>query len=137
VLVLSEPEHGADVRAAIEGAAGEANATVSVVDVTCGLGALALLGPDAGELLARFCAIDVRPSVTPVTGFRPGSVGRTPGYVLKEADDRLLVLFGWAFGEYMWQVVADAAGHLGGGPVGADVLAHAGRATEAETPARA
>jgi hypothetical protein len=29
------------------------------------------------------------------------------------------MLFGSAFGQYMWTVVADAAGHLGGGPVGA------------------
>jgi len=58
--------------------------------------------------------------VTPVGGFRPGSVARTPGYVLREAEDRLLVMVGWALGEYLWQVVADAARHLGGGPVGAD-----------------
>ena len=30
------------------------------------------------------------------------------------------MLFGAALGEYVWTVVADAAGHLGGGPVGAD-----------------
>jgi hypothetical protein len=33
------------------------------------------------------------------------------------------VLVGWALGEYLWQVVADAAAHLGGGPVGAEALA--------------
>jgi hypothetical protein len=26
------------------------------------------------------------------------------------------MLFGWALGEYMWTVVADAAGSLGGAP---------------------
>jgi len=95
---------------------------VSTVDVTSGLAALALVGPGCRELLARFCAIDVRPAVAPVDAFRPGSVARTPGYVLVEAADRLLVLVGWALGEYLWQVVADAAEHLGGGPVGADFL---------------
>jgi glycine cleavage system aminomethyltransferase T len=95
----------------------------SVVDVSCGLVALALLGPGCRELLARFCAIDVRRAVTPVAGFRPGSVARTPGYVLVESEERLLIMVGWALGQYIWEVVADAAEHLGGGPVGYDVLA--------------
>ena len=58
----------------------------------------------------------------PVGAFRPGSVARTPGYVLREDDDRFLMLFGWALGEYVWTVVADAAGDLGGAPVGVDAL---------------
>ncbi len=107
MLVLGEPT-------------GELPGSSTVVDLTCGLAALSLIGPAAGELLARFCAIDVRDKVTPVGAFRPGSVARTPGYVLREAEDRLLVLAGWALGEYLWRVVADAAEHLGGGPVGAD-----------------
>ena len=39
-----------------------------------------------------------------------------------EAEDRYLMLFGAALGQYVWTVVADAAGHLGGGPVGDDAL---------------
>lgn len=126
VLVLGERAAAPGLREAVARAAdepaGEAGPTVTVVDVTCGLAALALVGPDARELLARFCAIDVRPAVTPVAGFRPGSVARTPGYVLREAEERLLVLVGWALGEYLYEVVADAAEHLGGGPIGADAL---------------
>jgi heterotetrameric sarcosine oxidase gamma subunit len=124
VLVLGEPAGAAGLREAVARAVGDVarEATVTVADVTCGLAGLALLGPGARELLARFCAIDVRDSVTPVAGFRPGSVARTPGYVLREAEQRLLVLVGWALGEYLWRVVADAAEHLGGGPVGADAL---------------
>jgi glycine cleavage system aminomethyltransferase T len=126
VLVLGEPSAAHDLREAIGGAVAEVardgGPTVTVAEVTCGLAAMALIGPGANELLARFCAIDVRPGITPVAGFRPGSVARTPGYVLREADHRLLVLVGWALGEYVYEVVADAAGHLGGGPVGADAL---------------
>jgi glycine cleavage system aminomethyltransferase T len=106
----------------VTAAAADATGLVSVIDVTSGLAALTLAGPGSGELLARFCAIDVRLSVTPVNGFRPGSVARTPGYLLREREDGLLVLVGWALGEYLWEVVADAAEHLGGGPVGADAL---------------
>jgi hypothetical protein len=43
--------------------------------------------------------------------------------VLRESEDRFLVLFGWALGEYMWTVVADAAEHLGARPAGVDALA--------------
>ncbi len=120
LLVLSEPDSGANA-AVLEAAASDPG--VTVLDLSCGLCAMTLVGPGYRELLARFCAIDVRPAVTPVAGFRPGSVARTPGYLLRERDDQLLLLVGWAFGEYLWEVIADAAQNLGGGPVGADVLA--------------
>jgi glycine cleavage system aminomethyltransferase T len=116
-LVLGELEAAQDVRGALDGASD------SVVDVTSALAGLSLLGPLARELLARFCAIDARPAVTPLHGFRPGSIARTPGYLLVEAPESLLILAGWALGEYLWRVVADAAEHLGGGPVGAEALA--------------
>ncbi len=123
VLVLGEPGAAAAVRTAVAQVADGAQGTVSVLDLTCGLAALSLIGPGARELLARFCALDVRPALAPPSAFRPGSVARTPGYVLVESDDRLLVLVGWALGEYLWRVVADAAADLGGGPVGAEALA--------------
>jgi glycine cleavage system aminomethyltransferase T len=92
------------------------------VDVTGAFCALTIVGPQARETIARFCALDLRPQVTPVAGLRPGSVARTPGLVLCEAEERYLVLVGAAYGEYLWTVVADAAGHLGGGPIGVDAL---------------
>jgi hypothetical protein len=33
------------------------------------------------------------------------------------------MLFGWAVGEYMWLQIPEAAGQLGGAPVGFDALA--------------
>ena len=56
-----------------------------VVDLTLGLRGAALIGPAARELLARFCAIDVRPTVTPVArASGPDRSRARPGYVLRE-----------------------------------------------------
>ena len=78
---------------------------------------LRIQGALARELFARFCALDLRPQVSPPGAFRPGSVARTPGMVLCEAQDTYLALVGAAVGEYLWTVVEDAGRHLGGGPI--------------------
>lgn len=121
-LVICDASNLAAVRARLEEAAPVAGPG-HLVEVTTAYAALTLVGPLAREVLARFCAIDLRPSATPLQGFRPGSVARTPGCVLREDEDRFLVLFGWAHGQYMWTTVADAATQFGGAPVGVDALA--------------
>jgi glycine cleavage system aminomethyltransferase T len=92
------------------------------LEVTTAFAALRLAGPLARETFARFTAIDLRPQVTKLGDWRPGSVARTPGGILCEAEERYLMLFGAALGQYVWTVVEDAARHLGGGPVGYDAL---------------
>jgi glycine cleavage system aminomethyltransferase T len=101
---------------------GADDAPAGALDVTSCFAALTVLGPQARELIARFCALDLRPHVSPPGSFRPGSIARQPGMILVEAPDRFLLLFGWAVGEYVWAVVEDAAQSLGGGPVGVQAL---------------
>jgi glycine cleavage system aminomethyltransferase T len=116
-------------RALVVGAAAPARERVSgadgldVLDVTSNFAAMTVVGPLAREVFARFSALDLRPAVTPVRALRPGSIARQPGILICEAEDRYLFLFGWATGEYVWSVVADAGEHLGGHPIGADALA--------------
>jgi hypothetical protein len=102
---------------------------VGGLDVTTTYAAIVIAGPLARDTFARFCALDLREQSLPVAGFRPGSVARTPGFVLREGPDSFLVLFGAAYGEYVWEVVTDAAQRLGARAVGRDapdgVLAHA------------
>ena len=121
-LVVCEPGAVGALRERLEDAAGAAGSTFSVIDATCKYAALTLVGPLAREVLARFTAIDVRPSALPVGGFRPGSIARTPGMLVREGEDRFLFLFGWALGAYMWETVSDAGTHLGAAPVGIDAL---------------
>lgn len=94
------------------------SAPEGALDLTCNYAALTILGPQARETIARFCALDLRPQIAPPGSFRPGSIARQPGMILVQDTDRFVLLFGWAVGEYMWTVVADAALSLDGGPVG-------------------
>jgi glycine cleavage system aminomethyltransferase T len=121
-VVLCSPADTVALRDSLTASAADANGFASVIDITAAQGAMTILGPLAREVFARFTAIDLRPQVTPVHGWRPGSVARTGGAILCEAPDRYLMLFGAALGQYVWTTVADAAGHLGGGPVGVDAL---------------
>lgn len=104
---------------------GSASPPEGALDLTTCYAALTIVGPRAREVIARFCALDLRPQIAPPGSFRPGSIARQPGMILVEAPDRFLLLFGWALGEYMWTVVEDAATHLGGAPIGTEGLRHA------------
>jgi glycine cleavage system aminomethyltransferase T len=109
-------------RALVIGTRPDVPEALEAVDVTSVFASLTIAGPLARECFARFCALDLRPSVTPVGALRPGSIARQPGTLICEAEDRYLILFGWATAEYVWSVVADAASSLGGGPIGVDQL---------------
>ena len=131
-IALCEPPALAGLRERLEDSAARYDTLTSVIDVSTAFAALVLQGPLAREVFARFTALDLRDVATQPEAFRPGSVARTPGAILRESEDRWLMLFGAALGQYVWTVVADAAEHLGGGPVGVDVLETVGAAVPAE-----
>lgn len=122
-LVVCPPDRLAGIRERLGEAVAGAREPAGLVEVTTVFAALTLVGPLSREVFARFCAVDLRPRMTPVAGLRPGSIARQPGLILREADERFLFLFGWAIGQYMWTVVDDAARHVGGRPLGIDTLA--------------
>jgi heterotetrameric sarcosine oxidase gamma subunit len=111
-MVLWDPATTAECRGSLD------SGSPRLCDLTASLAALVIAGPLARETFARFCALDLREDALPVGGFRPGSVARTPGFVLREAPQRYLLLCGSAYAEYMWETVSHAARGLGGRPVG-------------------
>jgi heterotetrameric sarcosine oxidase gamma subunit len=114
-MVLCEPADTAALAAELEDTDG-----INAVDITGQLSALRISGPLSRQLFARFCALDLRVARTPVGAFLPGSVARTPGYVLREQDNQYLVLLGAAHALSHWEIIADAGRRLGGHPVGVD-----------------
>jgi len=134
-LVVCETAVLAQLRDRLVGAAAAAR-QAGVVDVTSNFAALVLTGPMAREVFARFSALDLRPAALGVRGLRPGSIARQPGILICEAEDRYLIMFGWATGEYVWSVVSDAGRHLGGRPIGVDALAPIGPTTGPTDPER-
>ncbi len=123
VIVICEAGALRGLRETLLEASARAGGPVSVLDVSTVLAAMTLIGPLSREVFARFCAIDLRPAVTPVYGLRPGSIARQPGMIVHEEEDRFLFTFGWAIGHYMWTTVQDAGSHLGGRPIGLEALA--------------
>ncbi len=105
------------------------------IDVTTQYGALLITGPRSGEAIARFCALDLRHAAA--GAFLPGSIARTPGYILCETSERYLLLFGAAVSEYIWLVVSDAGRSLGGRPVGWDTAVAPAKCANTEAAARA
>jgi heterotetrameric sarcosine oxidase gamma subunit len=130
VLVICDPSRVAALRGRLELATAAGEGAADVVDVSTAFAGLTIAGPLAREVIARFCAIDLRPRVTPVASVRPGSIARQPGIVVCEAEARFLLLFGWALGEYVWRQVEDAGRRLGAAPVGIDALPPLDRVAE-------
>jgi heterotetrameric sarcosine oxidase gamma subunit len=118
-LVLAHRAPIGELRERIEEETAEGG---TVVDVTAGFAAIGLVGPRTRDILARVTAIDVRPQSLPECGFRPGSIARVPGMLLRERGDRMLVLCGSAHAEYLWLALSDAGRPLGAAHVGVDAL---------------
>jgi glycine cleavage system aminomethyltransferase T len=88
-VVLCSPADTAALRDRLTASAAGANGLATVIDTTTAQGAMTIVGPLARETFARFTAIDLRPQVTPVHAFRPGSVARTGGAILCEAPNSI------------------------------------------------
>lgn len=84
-----------------------------------------LTGRDTPELFARLCSVDLRPAAFPADGIAQTSVALVSAVVVRDDAGNLPAfhLFAdFASGKYLWETLARAAGALGGGPMGVDIL---------------
>ena len=87
-----------------------------------GLAAIALGGEGASELLARLCAVDLRPRVFAIDAVAQTQVALTSAVIMRgtagaAASYRLFVDTSLAL--YLWDILHDVAVTLGGGALGA------------------
>jgi heterotetrameric sarcosine oxidase gamma subunit len=94
----------------------------SVADVSSQFAAVAIAGPRARALLARVTEIDLARGALSEGGFRVGPVTDVPAMLLRERDDRFLLLCGSADAEYLWLALSDAGRPLGVVHVGVEAL---------------
>lgn len=104
-LVLCAPALAASVRERLAGRL--------VLDVTGGLAVVALVGPEAEQVLRRMTHLHRFPS--------GGEVAHVTAHVLRRRGG-YWILCPQELGQYMWEVAVDRASVLGGGPVGLDAL---------------
>jgi glycine cleavage system aminomethyltransferase T len=115
-LILTRPGDVGPCLAAAEQAAGMSGMATDVTSVYTGI---ALLGPRAGELLARLTSMDV--STVPQGGATGLQLAKIPA-ILVRGEHAIEVYAGSESGRYLWQTVAETAARLYGRAVGWDAL---------------
>lgn len=115
-LLLTRPGGAGRWLPATERAAGRSG---MATDATCLYTGIALLGPDAGEVLARLTATDVS---TLGTGRAAGlQLARIPS-ILVRGERATEVYAGSEYGRYLWQTMVAVTARLGGRAVGWEAL---------------
>ncbi|MFQ5898627.1 MAG: sarcosine oxidase subunit gamma family protein [Candidatus Methylomirabilia bacterium] len=87
-----------------------------LTDLTSALSALALVGPRAGEVLAKLTSLDIRPHAFPDGACVEGGLAKVHTIVFREDWGSLptyLLLLGWELGEYGWEAIRKAGESLG------------------------
>ena len=96
-----------------------------VVDVTSGLCGVAMVGPATQGLLSRITEVDTTPGSLADLTCVQSRFADVQGLLLRR-DVGTIVMYqfyaGREFGEYLWDVIVEAAKEVGGGPVGTEAI---------------
>ena len=96
-----------------------------VVDITSGLCGVSIIGPASTRLLSRITDLDISPRALPDLTCAQARFAEVQGLLLRrdiQSIPAYQLYAGREFGEYLWEVLIDAATETGGGPVGAEAL---------------
>ena len=92
----------------LEAAARRSGHFVTATDITDGRFEFRLIGPDARELLGRFCALDFHPDSFPNHGARQTLVAKVPALVIRRDLGGLpafSLIGARSLGAYLWEVL--------------------------------
>lgn len=95
------------------------------IDVTSGLCGVTIVGPATSEMMSHITEIDTSPSALPDLSCVQSRFADVQGMLLRR-DVSGIAMYqlyaGREFGEYLWEVLIEAAHEVGGGPVGTQAL---------------
>ena len=95
------------------------------IDVTSGLCGVAIVGPGAQGLMSRITDVNTAPDALRDLTCVQSRFADVQGLLLRRNVNGIAMYqlyAGREFGEYLWEVLAETARELGGGPVGAHAL---------------
>jgi glycine cleavage system aminomethyltransferase T len=100
---------------------GPLSASVEALDVTGGWATLALMGPNAADILGKVTALDLRPAALPVEGCCQGPIfGVTT--LMGRLANRFELHIGGDSAQFIWEVLLDAGREFNLRPAGLDYL---------------
>jgi glycine cleavage system aminomethyltransferase T len=101
------------------------SAIAGALDVTGGWVTLALIGPDAEQILNKVTAVDLRERTLPMLGCCQGPIFGVNTLFGRFTDHFELHICGDS-AEFLWEVLLDAGGEFGLKPAGADIAVQRG-----------
>ena len=96
-----------------------------VVDITSGLAGVGIIGPKAGLVLGAISELDTSAQAFPDMRCAQSKFADIHGALLRLDHGGVpgyRLYFGREFGEYMWDVIMEAAQRYGGAPVGIEAM---------------
>jgi len=98
---------------------------VHTVDISSGLAGAGIIGPQATFLLPMITELDVSSEAFPSLRCVQSRFADVPGLLVRQdavTGPAYQLYFAREYGEYIWEVITQAARHIGGGPVGTEAI---------------